>query len=133
MEPTGKQKTNLRAQRWWKELRARKIAQVRKRDPEGKLRCEITGTWIKSESSAQCHHRFPDRYDSENLDDYRILSASSHDMVEWLSTIKKDTFPRYELMMAWLCEFITVKERTVDKYYQMIRESVANTVDNTPK
>jgi hypothetical protein len=128
-EPTGKQKTALRGQKWWKELRASKIAEVRARDPEGKLRCEITGVWIKNESSAQCHHRFPDRYQSEDLDDYRILSASSHDFIEWLSTIKKDTFPRYDLMMAWLGEFITVKERTVDKYYAELRESV----DKTPQ
>ena len=132
MEPTGKQKTNLRGQKWWKELRARKIEEVRARDQEGKLRCELTGIWIKDSSKAQCHHRFPDRYQSEDLDDYRILSASSHDAIEWLSTIKKDTFPRLELMMAWLGEFITVKERTVDKYYAMMKESVASTVDKTP-
>ena len=131
-EPSGKQKTRLRSQKWWKELRQRKIAEVRSRTPFGELRCELTGILIKEEKNAQCHHRFPDRYKSDWLDDYRILTSSAHDFIEWLSTIKKDTFPRRELMMAWLGDFLTVKERTVDKYYAELRKAPSDTVDNTP-
>jgi len=121
MEPTGKAKTNLRNQVWWKKLRQRKIEEVKATDPNRRLRCELTGIWIKSEKSAQCHHRFPDNYESENLDDYRILTPSSHDFIEWLGTIRKDTFPNRDKMEAWLGEFLPVKVRTVDKFYEELR------------
>ncbi len=124
----GSEKTRLRSQVWWERLRARKIAQVKARDPEGKLRCEITGTWIRQDSKAQCHHRFPDDYQSENLDDYRILSSSAHDFIEWLATISPETFPNREKMLEWLGDFLPVVERKTDKYYRMIEESLEKTV-----
>jgi hypothetical protein len=121
MEPSGKAKTNLRNQVWWKKLRKRKIEEVRSRNQFGELRCELTGVLIKEEKNAQCHHRFPDNYTSENLDDYRILTSSAHDFIEWLGVIRKDTFPNREKMEAWLGDFLPVKVRTVDKYYEELR------------
>ena len=119
---TGSEKTKLRSQKWWKELRSRKIEQVR--SPDGKLRCELFGTIIRPESRANCHHLFPDDYQSENLDDYRILSPSGHDLVEFIATINPKTFPNRDAMLAWLGEFLPKVERKTEKYYQMIEESV---------
>jgi len=121
----GADKTKLRSQVWWKELRRKKIEQVKARDKEGKLRCELTGVWIKKDSSAQCHHRFPDKYESMDLDDYRILSASSHDFIEWLATINPATFPNRDKMLQWLADFLPAKVRQTEKLYQMIQDSVA--------
>jgi len=118
-------KTRLRNQVWWRALRKRKIEEVKARDKDGKLRCELTGVWIQTESRANCHHRFPDDYASEDLDHYRILSASAHDFVEWLATIKRSSIPRKDLMEAWLSEFLPVVERKTEKLYAMIKEDVA--------
>lgn len=124
------EKDRLRNQIWWKNLRKRKIAQVKARNPGGELRCELTGVLIDPESKANCHHRFPDNYQSENLDDYRILSASAHDFVEWLATIKPTTFPNRELMLAWLGDFLPVVERKTDKLYAMIKEDVKKRLED---
>lgn len=123
MEPSGKQKTKARSEKWWKELRVRKIKQVKARHPKGELRCELTGVLLKPDSKANCHHRFPSNYYSDDLDDYRILSAMAHSFVEWLAMIRKDGFPNRELMEAWLGEFLPASERKVDEYYKMMEES----------
>jgi hypothetical protein len=85
------------------------------------LRCELTGILIKEEKNAQCHHRFPSDYESENLDDYRILTSSSHDFIEWLAVIRKDTFPNREKMEAWLGDFLPVKSHTARDLMEQLR------------
>lgn len=122
------EKTAFRAKKQWKKFRESLIK------TRG-LRCELTGVKL-TVKNAQVHHLRPDLYDDLRPELFKILSPSAHDFVESMAMVllgNTTQVPNHYEWMRLLGPFLPKPERTVDKYYQMIRESVANTVDNASK
>jgi hypothetical protein len=125
---TSEEKTRFRQTVAWKRFRERKIAEVKKLDKKGKLRCEMKGTLL-SDRAAQCHHLFPDQYDLLELDRFRILSPKSHDFVEDMARVLhgKSPVPNREKWMELLGPFLPSTESHEYRYH------IADCLSKVPK
>lgn len=116
-------KTKYRQTKAWKTLRERKIAEVKARDKEGKLRCELTGVVLR-DRVAQVHHLNPEDYAGQNLDDFRVLSPMAHDFIEWIAVVRKDHWPNWSEWEKIVGPFLPVVVRKTDKYYKDIVDNI---------
>ena len=87
------------------------------------LKCELLGMKLYRKT-AQLHHLKPGVYDNLDLDNFKLLSPFSHQLVEVLAPLIRGNttkVPRVDLLMAWIGEFLPEPERTVEKYYEELR------------
>lgn len=87
------------------------------------LRCELSGVKLTTKT-AQVHHLRPDLYDTLEPQLFKVLSPSAHDFIEWLGAMDRSHIPNREAMEAWLGEFLPVRVRETDKYYEMLQKGV---------
>jgi hypothetical protein len=112
----GKEKTAFRRSKKWLDFRAQEIKR------RG-LKCELLGMKLYRKT-AQLHHLKPSEYDLLIPENFKLLSPFSHQLVEFLAPLLRGNttkVPRIELLLAWIGEFLPEPERTVEKYYKMMK------------
>lgn len=113
---TNAEKNKFRQTKAWKDFREEKIAEVKKLDPKGKLRCQLSGVPLR-DKQANCHHLDETNYTDLQLHKFKILSSTMHTLVEFMALVLngKNPVPFREQWMALLGPFLPRVERTVDK------------------
>jgi hypothetical protein len=117
---TNKEKNQFRKTQEWIQFREN---QIKTRG----LKCELFGTRL-SKRTAQLHHLDPADYTNLDPVKFKLLSPTAHALVEFLALLihgNTTKVPRLDLLMAWIGPVLPAPERTVQKYYDMIQESVA--------
>lgn len=120
---TNAEKNKFRQTKAWRDFREEKIAEVKKLDPNGKLRCQLSGVPLR-DKQANCHHLDETNYTDLQLHNFKILSPTMHTLVEFMALVLngKNPVPFREAWMALLGPFLPRVERTVDKYYKMMED-----------
>lgn len=75
--------------------------------------------------TAQLHHLRPAEYDNLDPKLFKLLSPFSHGLVEMIALLvhgNTTKVPRRDKLMEWIGEFLPEPERTVEKYYDELRE-----------
>lgn len=114
---TGAQKTRFRQTVAWKRHRLEMIKKV-------DSRCELCGI-KKSAKGLDVHHLDPGNYEDLDPGKFKVLCTDCHAYVE-RSALRlggRDPFPRREIFLAWIGDFLPHSERTVDKLMAELKKS----------